>query len=259
MGIVGLVLIIACSNLANLLLVRGASRGREIAVRMAMGSSRGRVVRHLVTESILLSLAGGALGLLFATWAMRAFVAFQPPLPVPAALMLAVDARVLVFGLVLAAVTGVAFGILPALRASRPDLVATLREDTRAASSRGRGFRLRNVLVVAQVAVSLILLVGAGMFVRSLVNAQRIDLGFDTDRVAFLQTDVGQAGYTNDEGRAFYQAYRERLAAVPGIERVALASVAPVTLARGSSTLVIDGYQAASSTGVIWAFWFSPS
>ena len=164
MTIVGLVLVIACSNLANLLLVRASTRGREVSVRLAVGASRGRIILHMLSESVVLSLTGGALGLLLAVWATRAFSAAQLPLGMPAPMDLRPDLRVLAFTLVVSLLTGFLFGLLPALRLARANVVGSLRDEgTPLSFHRGR-FTLRNLLVVAQVAVSFVILVAAGLF-----------------------------------------------------------------------------------------------
>ena len=197
---VGLVLVIACSNLANLLLLRAASRGKEIAVRMALGASRARVLGQLVTESMLLGLLGGAVGLMLAVWTARAIVSFRPPLPVPIALDLSIDWRVVLFTVVLTVLTGILFGLAPALRASRLDLAQIIKGEGAKITLAAKRFSLRNVLVVSQVALSLVLLVGAGLFVRSLLNANRIDPGFEIVNAAVVTTDVNLAGYAEEEG-----------------------------------------------------------
>ena len=201
LAVVALVLAIACSNLANLLLASAARRQREVAIRLALGARRARLVRQLLVESVLIGLAGGAIGLVLAFGLVRAITHFQPPIPVPIAFDFAIDGTVLGFTLGLSLVTGVLFGLLPALRASRPDLVKSLRNEETALRTIHRRFNLRNVLVVGQVAVSLLLLVVAGLFVRNLVNTQRIDPGFETSDVAILSVNTGLARLTEPQGR----------------------------------------------------------
>jgi len=263
MGVVGLVLLIACGDLANLLLARASARGREVAVRMALGATRGRLVRHLMTESVVLAVTGGLVGLLFAAWAGRVLAANQPPLPIPVSIEIHLDMRMMVFALGLSIVTGVVFGLAPALTASRSDLVSSLKDaDESAPFALGRNRRrpwlgVRNVLLASQVAVSLVLLVGAGLTIRSLVNARTVDLGFDDESLAVLQADAGEAGYEGDSAGRLFQELGERVAGLPGVEQVALTTRLPVTTSGGSSTLEIDGYAPPTGTGhveVIFAY-----
>lgn len=242
MVIVGLVLLIACSNLANLLLVRAAGRGKEISIRAALGANRGQVARQLLTESVLLSLAGGIVGVLLAAWAVRGLMAIELPLPIPISVDLGLDVRVLSFALLLSLLTGVVFGLAPALQGSRPDLSAAMRDEVSPLAWRHRRFGLRNGLVVLQVAVSFVLLVAAGLFIRSLGNAQRIETGFSVDDVAYLQTDPGFAGYAADDARNILADFVTRTRALPGVEEAALGTALPVT-PRGTTSLVMEGYE----------------
>ena len=250
MTIVGLVLLIACSNLANLLLARASVRGKEMSIRVALGANRGQVARQLLTESVLLSVTGGLVGLVVANWAVRGLMAIQLPLPIPIATDLSLDTRVLLFALGLSVLTGIAFGLAPAIRASRPDLAATMRDESSAAVWRSRRFSLRNGLVVLQVAMSFVLLVTAGLFVRSLGNASSIETGFSVDDVAYVQTSPGFAGYSADDARNILEDFVERARALPGVEAASLGTVLPVS-SRGTTTLVIDGYEPISGTGSV--------
>src|SRR6185503_4036484 len=186
MIVVGLVLLVACSNLANLLLARLTSRRREIAVRLALGATRGRLLRQFLTESLLLSLCGGAVGLLLAFWLVNLLVTFKPPLPVPLSLDVAIDTRVLACTLLLTVVTGVFFGLTSAFQTSKPDLAHDLKEEGTQLRVGQRRFSFRNLLIVTQVAASLVLLVAAGLFVRSLQKAGAVAPGFDTDHAAII-------------------------------------------------------------------------
>ncbi len=242
MAIVGLVLLIACSNLANLLLVRAAGRGKEISIRSALGANRVQVVRQLLTESVLLSLAGGVLGVMLAAWAVRALMAIELPLPIPIATELALDVRVLSFALVLSLVTGILFGLAPALRTSRPDLTGAMRDEVSPLAWRNRRLGLRNALVVLQVAVSFVLLVAAGLFVRSLAEAQGIETGFSVADVAYVQTNPGFAGYGAEESRNILVDLVERTRALPGVQEASLGTALPVT-PRGTTSLVMEGYE----------------
>jgi hypothetical protein len=199
---VGLVLLIACSNVANLLLARASVRRRETAVRIALGASRGQLVRQFLAESLLLSCGAGALGVALAALSLRLILAFQPPLPVSLALGLELDLRVLLFALLLSMATGVVFGLWPALRASSASPIESLT--ARGPESPGRRrFAARDALVVAQVAGSLVLLIGAGLFLRSLANAKALDPGFDPNGMLVLSIDLGPSGYDEARGARF--------------------------------------------------------
>jgi predicted permease len=233
-GVVGAVLLIACANVANLLLSRAAARRSEIALRLALGAGRGRLVRQLLTESVLLSFAGGAGGLAVATGLGAAFRAAPPPAgALPLALDFSIDARVLAFTLGLSLGTGLIFGLAPALGASRPGLLPALK--SRDVDERGRRAGARQTLVVAQVAISLALLVAAGLFVRSLQRAQAIDPGFDATRLVTARLDVNLLRYTTAQGRDFYNRVIESVEALPGVES---ASVARMGLLPGGGRIV---------------------
>ncbi len=244
MAIVGLVLLIACSNIANLFLARASDRKKELAVRLALGSGRGRLVRQLLTESLAVAFLGGLLSLLVATWTARLLAGFRPPIPVPIALDLGVDLRVFAFTLVLAVVTGVLCGLAPALQASRPDLVPALKNE---GADLGRGYRrfgLRNLLVVGQVTVSTLLLIGAGLFIRSLMNAQAIDPGFTLRRgvAATLMPQLGGA-YSDEEAAVLYRDLLERARSLPGVRSAAMAEFLPLGLAISNKGVWIEGQE----------------
>ncbi len=186
MGVVGLVLLIACANVANLLLARAAARRREIGIRIALGASRWRLMRQLLTESVMLAVLGGAAGMLVALWGIDLLTSYTPSSPVPLALNFAPDVRVLAFALGLSVLTGLIFGLAPALQATRSNVLPALKDESLTAGRVDRRFNLRNLLVIAQVAVSLVLLIGAGLFLRSLQNAQSIDPGFRPDNVLVI-------------------------------------------------------------------------
>ena len=239
--VVGLVLAIACSNLATLLLVRGSSRAQELSVRLALGASRGQLLRQLLTENLLLSAAGGTVGCALAFWAVRLLARMDLPLT----LELTLDHRVLVFTIALTVLTGVAFGLAPALHSLRIDLVSTLRaEDTSPLGLSRRRFTLKNTLVVVQVTVSVLLLAGTGLAVRALEAARDTDIGLDVGRVAMLETDARYAGYPPDAMQRVYEELLRRIEAIPGVESAVLASGPP---AGGGARmryppLVIDGH-----------------
>ncbi|HZO07932.1 MAG TPA: ADOP family duplicated permease [Myxococcota bacterium] len=239
---VGLVLLIACTNLASLLLARANVRRREIAVRLALGAGRARLVRQLLTESLLLSLVAGALGVALAALALQLILAFQPPLPFSLALGLELDRRVLLFTLLLSVATGVSFGLLPALRASAASPIESLK--TRGAEAkRRRWIGLRDALVVVQVAGSLVLLVGAGLFLKSLSRAQAIDPGFDPERALVFSLDLAAQGYDDARGSVFYTTLQERLAATAGVRAVSFSTSLPLTLGGERRSFRAVGYE----------------
>jgi len=240
MTIVGLVLLIACANVANLLLARAAARQKEIALRLSLGAGRGRLIRQLLTEGTLLAVLGGAAGLLLAFWAQSLLWSFRPPFLAADAIDLAPDTRVLLFTLGVSIATGVLFGLAPAIQASRPDLVGELKE-TGAPIGSNRLFNLRNALVSAQIALSLVALVGAGLFLRSLQHAQQISPAFDADHLAVLSFDLGAQGYTEERGRQFQQRLIERAASVPGVQAATVASTVPLFAGGFARTVFLEG------------------
>jgi len=243
LAVVAIVLLIACANVANLLLARASARRKEIAIRLAMGASRSRLVRQLLTESLLLSLAGGVVGLLFALWTIDLLKSATPPDGIFSfTLDYKLDGRVLAFTFLLSLATGVIFGLAPALQASRPDLVPALKDEASAAAQ-GRRLSLRSALVVAQVALSLVLLIGAGLFLRSLNNAQSIDPGFNAGKILDAQLNINLLRYTRTQGREFYRQVIERIEALPGVESASLARVVPMSGSGRTSSLLIQGQQ----------------
>jgi len=239
LGAVGLVLLIACANVANLLLARASRRRRELALRAALGAGRTRLLRQLLTESAVLALLGGALGLLVGHWGLALLMSLAPAGVLPGSLTL--DGRVMAFALVLTAATGVCFGLVPAIQASRPDLDGVLKEAGRGGSG-SAGHRFRDVLVVAEVTLSLVLLVGAGLLLRSAVALQRAELGFRPDHVLTAEFRLPPARYPEPRViAAFFRQTLERLRAVPGIESAALARAVPFSGNGGSTTLQVEG------------------
>ena len=229
MGAVGLVLLVACANVASMLLARAAARRREIAVRLAIGAARGRVVRQLLAESVCLAALGGGLGLLIAYGGSRFLSTLPLPLPVPMAFTFALDARVLLFASLASLGTVLAFGLVPALQASRPDLVPSLRAD--ATSGLGhdrRRFVPRHLLVTGQLALSLVLLVAGALLVRALGAARDISPGFDPDRLAVLSFNLKLNGYTEEQAEAFQRRVVDQVGKVAGVEQVALVSRPPM-------------------------------
>jgi predicted permease len=225
-----MVLLIACANVANLLLARATARRKEIAVRLSLGASRLRLVRQLLTESVLLALLGAGAGLLLAYWLNQLLMTFKPPFPPPQTftLDLPLDGRALGFTLLVAVVTGVLFGLAPALRASKPDLVPALKDESGVEGHHRRWLNLRNALVVVQVALSLVLLLGAGLFIRGLRRAQSFELGFNPDHVLTFTCNLRLQGYNEARGREFFPRLIERLEHLPGVQRVSLANFLPL-------------------------------
>jgi len=224
------VLLIACANVANLLMARAARRRKEVAVRLAMGATRWRLIRQLLTESVLLALAGATAGLFLAYWINQLLMAFKPPFPPPFTftLDLSFDIRTFAFTFLLAVVTGVIFGLVPALQASRPDVLPALKDESNAESPRVRWLNLRNALVVTQVALSLALLISTGLFLRTLRYARQIDLGFKPDQVLAASFNLRLQGYDEAKGREFYGQILERLERLPGVQTVSMSNLLPL-------------------------------
>ena len=215
LAVVALVLLIACANLASFLLAQMTDRRKEIALRLALGVNRGRLVRQLVTESLVLAALGGLLGVICGQLALRALLRADLPLPFPMALDLNLDWRVALFSIATVVLAGLFFGLLPALRASRPDVASTLKDET-VAGRAGRGFKPRNLLVVAQVAISMLLLLGAGLFLRSLSARAAVDPGFGDNPAAIVTLQI-PAQTTEGKGRAFQRELVERVEALPTV------------------------------------------
>ena len=243
MCMVGLVLLIACANVANLLIARGFMRQKEIAVRLSLGSSRGRLVRQLLVESLVLSFAGGAVGLAIAFALTRGLLALVPSQGQPVLISASPDPRILTFTLSLTVLTGIVFGLLPALRASRTDPWTTMKDTMGSiAGTRGSLF-LRKGLVTAQVALSFLLLFGAGLFVRSLQNLKTTDTGVQLENLITFQLSPALSGYDDNRGQLFYQQLLDRLRSAPGVKSAALASVAILAGDEWDSSMSVEGYQ----------------
>src|SRR6185369_15212862 len=248
LAVFAIVLLIACANVANLLLARASARKKEIAVRLALGASRSRLVRQLLTESVLLSLAGGVVGLLLALWTIDLLKTATPASGIFSfTLDYHLDGRVLAFAFALSLATGIIFGLAPAVQASRPDLVPALKDEVALVAQGRARLSLRNLLVVAQVALSLVLLIGAGLFLRSLKNAQDIDPGFEADKILNAQLNINLLRYTKPQGQQFYRQVIERVEALPGVESAALARVVPMSGGGRTSSLLIEGRQGPDS------------
>ncbi len=249
LGAVGLVLLIACANVANLALVRASARGKEMAIRSALGAARGRVVRQLLTESLVLALVSGAVGLVLALWGVETVRALLPE-TVPRAEEIGVNARAFGFTLVVSLVTGVLFGLAPALQASMPRLSPALQEGGR--SDRGSGSRrLRGLLVVSEVALALVLLAGAGLLLRSFVRLARVDSGVDTRNVLTVDVRLPRGRYAPPRQVAFFDELVTRLRALPGVRAAAGIYPLPLSGAEEGASFVVDGRPAAPDERVL--------
>jgi putative ABC transport system permease protein len=228
MTVVGLVLLIACANLANLLLARAARREREMGLRAALGAGRGRLIRQMLTECILLSLIGGAAGLAIAYAGRTVLWSFRPPFIQADSIDLSLDSNVLIFTLGISLLTGLLFGVAPAFKASVPDLADTLKLGGRGGSIGWGRNKLRSLLVVSEIALSLVALVGAGLFIRSMRDAQQMDPGFESKNLFMLAFDLGALHYDEGHGQQFLRAAVERANAAPGVKAAAIASNFPL-------------------------------
>jgi hypothetical protein len=210
------------------MLARATDRRKEIAIRLAMGANRLRLIRQLLTESILLSFVGGAAGLMLALWILKMLLALKPPIDFPLGLDVGVDWRVLLFSLLVSVAAGVIFGFAPALQSTRPNLTTALKDT--AAQGGSVKARLRSVLVVAQISISLVVLIAAGLVVRTLQQLQTMNPGFDTRNALTMSFDLGLQGYDDARGQQFYRQLTERLQSVPGVESAAVANYIPLSL-----------------------------
>lgn len=243
MTMVGLVLLIACANVANLLMARAPGRQREIAIRLALGASRGRIVQQLLIESLALALVGGAAGVLVAVWAADLLLKALPFEGAARTFVSTPDARVLLFALAVSLVTGVLFGLVPSWQTARPRLVPALKAEGGSVMGSGH-VRLRKGLVVAQVALSLLLLVGAGLFARSLWNLRSLDPGFKVDRLMTFSLDPSLNAYSRPQTEQLFSRLQERIGRQPGVLGVSMAANTPLTNSVWMSTVKVDGYQA---------------
>jgi predicted permease len=242
MSIAGVVLLLACANVANLLLVRSIARRREIAIRLSLGAGRSRLVRQFLAESLLLALVGGGIAMLLTAWTAGTFAEFIPPTNLPVSLNVRADRTVLLATLAISIVAAMIFGVLPALRSSRLAPAAVLKEDLGTASSGLQRARLASALVVAQISLSLLLLICAGLFIRGFRKAQRFDPGFNPDHVLVASFDLFPAGYTAAEGREFHRQLFAKLEALPGVVSVTLADWVPLGFITDSTTIRPEDY-----------------
>ncbi|HKN23650.1 MAG TPA: ABC transporter permease [Candidatus Acidoferrum sp.] len=242
LGLAAVLLLLACANVANLLLVRSVARRREIAIRLALGASRGQLIRQLLVESLMLSMAGGVVAVLITIWTAHSLGALFPPSTLPLSHNARLDQRVLLATTAISILAALVFGILPALRSSNMPVQAVLKEEASSASLAFHKSRLSSSLVVAQIALSLVLLVCAGLFTRSLQKAQQSDPGFDAEHVLLASYELAPAGYTRDSGIAFNRQVLVKLAALPGIETVTLADFSPLSFSIHSEYFQLEGY-----------------
>ena len=239
MAVVGLVLLLACTNLANLLLARATERRKEIAIRLAIGASRSRLIRQLLTESVLLASLGGAIGLALAFWLVDAMSALKPPMDIPLSTSVQIDYRVLLFTGIVSALTGVVFGLIPALQTTRPDLVPALKDETSIAGYR-RSW-LRSGLVVFQVSLSLLLLICAGLVLRGLQRAQRMNPGFTTQNAIEVSFDLNLQGYDGARSKTFKRQLLDRVRSLPGVEHAGIANYVPLSLNINTNNIFVEG------------------
>jgi predicted permease len=242
--LVGGVLLIACANVASLLIARATARQKEIAVRLALGASRGRIVGQLLVESMMLATVGGFIGLAFATWTTRFLIGFLPTGGAVHVITGSIDTRVLAFNFALALATGLLFGLVPALRSTKPNLAPTLKDQVGAVVGGSGGVRLRKGLVVAQVTVSVLLLIGAGLFIRSLRNLKLLDLGLKTDNLIAFNLSPALNGYTPVRSKQFAKQVKDRVAALPGVTSVAYAQIGLLEGNEWDSSMSVEGYEA---------------
>jgi putative ABC transport system permease protein len=242
-GMTAMVLLICCANVANLQWARAAARTREIAVRLAMGASRPQLIRQLLIEACILSMAGGMVGLVAAYWTLRGIIASLPPSSdFQSFLTPSLDPRILAFCLGLSLFTGLAFGLFPALQSTRPDLVPTLKSQSGQSSATGSANRFRKSLVTAQVAISLLLLVCAGLFARTLVNLSTIDVGLKTDHLLTFSLSPKLNQYTDQSAAQLYEQLTERLSAIPGTRLVSAATTPAIAGSTSSQNITVEGY-----------------
>jgi predicted permease len=243
MCMVGVVLLIACANVANLLLARTTSRQKEIAVRLALGAGRWRIVRQYLVESMLLAACGAGVGLLLAVWTGTLLLAAMPGSESARALSASPDTRVVLFTLGLAAITALVFGIAPALHATRQTTASALKDEAGSVAGGGRQARVRRALVVAQVAMSMLLLAGAGLFARSLYNLRAVDPGFEVERMLTFAIDPTLSGYEQQRTHQLYETLQRELSGVPGVRSVSMSELGVLSGNSWSMTVRVDGYQ----------------
>jgi len=242
MALAGMVLLLACANVANLLLVRAVSRRKEIAIRLSMGAGRGQLVRQLLTESLLLALLGGVTAAILTNWTSRTFADFIPPSSAPVTLNGKLDLRVLLLTFAASILSSVIFGVAPALRASEMQPISVLREESSSSSGSLRKTWLASALVVVQIALSFLLLISAGLFIRSVRLAQQVDPGFDADHVLLAFYELAPLGYSQPDGMNFDRQLLLKLQDVPGLDSATLSDWIPLTLTKRTTDMEFEGY-----------------
>ncbi len=259
MAAVGVVLLIACANVANLLISRASVRRKEIAIRMAIGAGRGRLIRQLLTESLLLSSMGAVLGVIFAEWASRMLVRFLDTSNSTVVLDLSIDLRVLAFAIGIAVATGIVFGLAPAWQGTRVDPHSAMKANARGVVESQARFGLGKMLVMAQVALSLVLLVGAGLMLKTFAKLATLDTGFDKNQVLLIRVDPRYASVPLDRRLPLYQELRQRLGAVPGVRSASFADITPVSGSSSNQVIHVEGYVPKSRKDmVVWINSISP-
>ncbi len=243
MGLVGLVLLIACANLANLLLARATVRGKEMALRQALGANRWQLIRQLLTESLLLAFLGALVSLVLATWAIEGLRSVKPGGGLPLNLDVQLDGRVLLFTAAIALVAAILFGLAPALRTSKINLVSALKGEESVLGQKTRRLGLRNALVIAQIAMSLVLMISAALFLQSLGKAEQMDLGIRSQHTVMGSVNLSLNGYDQTRGQAFYRDAVERIRTLPGVESVGLARFVPLDFSVGGHDVIIEGRE----------------
>jgi predicted permease len=243
MALTGGVLLIACANVASLLIAREASRQKEIAIRLAIGAGRFRIIRQLLVESLLLSVAGGALGLLLAIWTDHALLAFLPPDTMTLKLSTTPDFRILLFATAVSLLTGLIFGLVPALQSTKPDVAPVLKDTVGGIVGGGTHVRVRKALVAAQVMLSLLLLIGAGLFIRSLRNLRDMGPGFTPGNLVAFDLDPSLNGYTSDRCKLFYRQLTAELNAIPGVRSTGLARMRILENNEWDNGVTVEGYH----------------
>ncbi|MGA3189945.1 MAG: ABC transporter permease [Bryobacteraceae bacterium] len=254
MVVAGMVLLIACVNLASLLLARAADRRKDTAIRLALGASRYNLIRQLLTESVVLAAAGGTAGILLAFWLTDLVNAWTPPIDVPVIPHVSIDLRVMLFAAAISLFTGLLFGLVPALQSTRATLAGAMRND--APSDKLRRISLRDILVTSQVALSVVLLIGSVLVVRSLQHALSLHLGFQPQHAAVVSFDVGLQGYDEERGREFQRRLLDKVRSMPGIESAGLVDGLPLTLSISNSSVYLEGKPEARPGDVPMANWY---
>ena len=251
MAIAGVVLLLSCANVANLLLVRGVSRNRELAIRLSLGASRSRLLRQLLTESVLLAFCGGVIALLITLWTSKSFMSLAPTSDLPIFLSISVDRRVLFVSLAVSLFTGILFGILPALRASGINPVGALKDETGAVAGGRRKARLSSALAVAQISLALLMLISAGLMIRSFKKSQAFNPGFNPNNVLLASYDLLPGDYTDAQGTQFDQQLLAKIETLPGVRSATLSDWVPLGFSGSSSGFLPEGYQPAPHESIV--------